>query len=188
MDLGNNIRDRRTELGMTLEALAAKSHVSRAMLSDIEREAKSPTVRVISQIAMGLDTTLSELLGEPPPKQRGQESQLVRKSQRQILVEPQSGVERHLLSPALVRHGIEINWLVVPPGQNSGVFPPQPDGTMEHITVVRGTLHCRLGTNEVVLEEGDSLTFPGNLEQSFSNHDKKHSRSFLVIDGRRRHT
>jgi transcriptional regulator with XRE-family HTH domain len=187
MDLGNNIRDRRTELGMTLEALAAKSHVSRAMLSDIERDAKSPTVRIISQIALGLETTVSELLGELPPKQHGQESQLVRKSQRQILVEPQSGVERHLLSPALVRHSIEINWLVVPPGQSSGVFPPQPHGTMEHITVVRGTLHCRLGTREVVLEEGDSLTFPGDVEQVFSNQDKKPSRGFLVIDGSRRH-
>ena len=28
MELGNNIRDRRTELGTTLEALAAKSHVA----------------------------------------------------------------------------------------------------------------------------------------------------------------
>jgi transcriptional regulator with XRE-family HTH domain len=185
MDLGNNIRDRRTELGMTLEALAAKCHVSRAMLSDIERDAKSPTVRVISQIAMGLDTTVSELLGEPPPKQHGQESQLVRKSQRQILVEPQSGVERHLLSPALVRRALEINWLVVPPSQSSGVLPPRPFGTVEHITVVRGRLHCRLGTNEVVLEEGDSLTFPGDVEQVYSNHDKKPSRSFLVIDGSR---
>jgi transcriptional regulator with XRE-family HTH domain len=187
MDLGNSIRDRRTELGMTLEALAAKSHVSRAMLSDIERDAKSPTVRIISQIAAGLDTTVSELLGEPPPKERGQELQVLRKSQRQILVEPQSGVERHLLSPALVRHAIEINWLVVPPGQSSGVLPPQPFGTVEHITVVRGTMHCRLGTNEIVLEEGDSLTFPGNVEQVFSNHDKKPSRGFLVIDGSRRH-
>ena len=58
------------------------------MLSDIERDAKSPTIRVISQIAMGLDTTVSELLGEPPANQHKQEAQPVRKSQRQILVEP----------------------------------------------------------------------------------------------------
>jgi len=182
MELGNNVRTRRTELGLTLEALAEKSHVSRAMLSDIERGAKSPTVRVISQIAMGLDCTVSELLGEPAPKQE-QQLQLVRKSQRQIMVEPRSGVERHLLSPSLIRRGIEINWLVVPPGQSSGVLPAQPPGTVEHITVVRGSLRCRLGTNEVVLAEGDSLTFPGDVEQVFTNHDKKPSRGLLLIDG-----
>jgi transcriptional regulator with XRE-family HTH domain len=181
MELGTNIRTRRIELGLTLEALSEKSHVSRAMLSDIERDAKSPTIRIISQIAGGLDCTISELLGEPEPKQQ-QTLQLVRKSQRQILVEPRSGVERHLLSPSLVRHGIEITWLVVPPGQSSGVFPPQAPGTIEHITVVRGSLRCRLGANEVVLAEGDSLTFPGDVERIFTNQEKKPSRALLVID------
>jgi transcriptional regulator with XRE-family HTH domain len=69
MELGNNIRARRTEHGMTLDALAEKSHVSRAMLSDIERDAKSPTIRVITQIAAGLGCTISELLGEPTPNE-----------------------------------------------------------------------------------------------------------------------
>lgn len=182
MDLGNTIRARRTELGMTLDALASKSRVSRAMLSDIEREAKSPTVRVLSQIAMGLGCTISELLGEPAPKQN-QDLQVLRKSQRQVLVEPQSGVERHTLAPVLLRHGIELNWLVVPPGESTGVFPPQPSGTLEHITLVRGALRCRLGSNEIALEEGDSLTFPADVEHSFSNPEKKPARGFLVIDG-----
>jgi transcriptional regulator with XRE-family HTH domain len=186
MELGYNIRARRTELGMTLDALAEKSHVSRAMLSDIEREAKSPTVRTMTQIASGLGCTVSELLGEPAP-QPGQDAQVLRKSQRQILVEPQSGVERHLLSPSLMRRGIELNWLVVPPGESTGVFPPQPPGTIEHITVVRGTLRCRLGTNEVVLEEGDSLTFPADVEQVFSNREKKPARCLLLIDSSRKH-
>jgi transcriptional regulator with XRE-family HTH domain len=185
MELGSNIRARRTELGMTLDGLAEKSRVSRAMLSDIEREAKSPTIRVITQIAAGLGSTVSELLGEPPP-QPGQELQVVRKSQRQILVEPQSGVERHLLSPSFVRHGIEVNWLVVPPGENTAVFPPQPPGTLEHVTVVRGVLHCHLGTNEVVLEEGDSLTFPADMEHSFTNREKKPARCFLLIIANRK--
>jgi len=186
MELGNNIRARRTDLGMTLDALAERSHVSRAMLSDIEREAKSPTIRTITQIATGLGCTVSELLGEPAP-QREQDLQVLRKSQRQILVEPQSGVERHLLSPSLVRRGIEINWLVVPPGESTGVFPPQPSGTVEHITVVRGTLRCRLGANEVVLEEGDSITFPADVEQVFSNHEKKPARCLLIMDSSGKH-
>jgi transcriptional regulator with XRE-family HTH domain len=186
MELGNNVRARRTELGMTLDTLAEKSSVSRAMLSDIERGAKSPTVRTITQIAAGLGCTVSELLGEPPPKP-GETLQVVRKSQRQILVEPQSGVERHLLSPSLVRHGIEVNWLVVPPGENTGVFPAQPPGTIGHITVVRGALRCHLGADEVALEEGDSLTFAADIEHSFTNRDKKPTRCFFLLDISRAH-
>jgi len=186
MELGNNVRARRAELGMTLDALAEKSSVSRAMLSDIERGAKSPTVRTISQIAAGLDCTVSALLGEPSPKP-GEAAQVVRKSQRQILVEPQSGVEHHLLSPAMVRHGIEVNWLVVPPGEHTGVFPAQPPGSVEHITVVRGALHCHLGANEVVLQEGDSVTFAADVEHSFTNREKKPTRCFLLLDISRAH-
>ena len=181
MELGGNIRARRTELGMTLDALAEKSSVSRAMLSDIERGAKSPTVRTLSQIATGLGCTVSELLGESSPQPK-ESVQVLRKSQRQILVEPQSRVERHLLSPSLVRQGLEVNWLVVPPGQHTGIFPAQPPGTIEHITVVRGVLHCHLGANEVVLEEGDSATFPADIEHSFTNREKKPTRCLLLLD------
>ncbi|MEO8287746.1 MAG: XRE family transcriptional regulator [Chloroflexota bacterium] len=185
MELAGNIRARRTELGMTLDALAEKSRVSRAMLSDIEREAKSPTLRIVAQIASGLGCTVSQLLGEPAP-QAGQDVQVLRKSQRQIMVEPQSGVERHLLSPSLVRQGIEVEWCVIPPGQSTGVYPPQPQGTRLNLTVVRGALKCKLGGNELLLEEGDSVTFAADVEYSFANAEKKPTRCVIVTDGGRK--
>ena len=184
MDLGGSIRARRTALGLNLDALADRSGVSRAMLSDIERGAKNPTVKVVSQIAAGLGCTVSDLLGEPAPG-APDALQVVRQGERRVLIDPQSGVERHLLAPAFVRRNLEIVWYSIPPGQSTGAFPPHPAGTAEHLTVVEGQLRCRLGTEEVLLAAGDSLFFPADVAHAFANPGAVPCHYFLVIDSRR---
>jgi transcriptional regulator with XRE-family HTH domain len=180
IDLSGNIRSRRTQLGLTLETLAERTGVSRAMLSEIERGSKNPTIKVVCQIAEGLGCTVSQLLGE---EVRTPETlQIVRQSDRQLLLDPHSGVERYLLSPTFHRRGIELLWYVIPPGQSTGTFPPHRAGVEEHITVVQGCLHCRLGTWEVTLEAGDSLSFPANLAHNFHNDGSESCQYFLVID------
>lgn len=113
MDLGSNIRARRAKLGITLETLAKRTGVSRAMLSEIERDAKNPTIKVVCQIAEGLGCTVSQLLGEA--EEPTHVMQVGRYGDRQILVDAHSGVERHLLSPAFQRRGIEVLWYLIPP-------------------------------------------------------------------------
>lgn len=180
MEIGANIKKLRGEQELTLEALAERSGVSRAMLSEIERGTKSPTIRLVSQIAAGLGCTVSELLGEE--NRRPQEAiQVLRRGESQALVDPRSGVERHLLSAAFVRRGIEVVMYTVPPGRSTGAFPAHRPGTEEHITVVQGTLHCRIGPDEVTLQEGDSASFRADLEHSFDNPGDGACRYFLVI-------
>src|SRR5437762_1695322 len=123
MELGANIRALRTEQGLTLEALAEKSGVSRAMLSDIERDAKSPTIRIMSQIALGLGCPVSQLLGEQPSQPPKPAVQVVRRKERQVTVEPRTDAERHLLAPSFVRRGIEVLWYAIPPNSRTVLAP-----------------------------------------------------------------
>lgn len=180
-ELGQTIRARRTALNLTLEILAARTGVSRAMLSDIERGVKNPTIKLLSQIAEGLECTISSLLGEQPEKVE-QGIQIVRKAERRVLVDPHSGVERQLVAPALQQHGIEVVWYSIPPGQGTGAFPPHQPGVQEHITLVRGSLHCILGEQQVVLEVGDSVFFPANVIHEFYNPGPEPCYYFLIID------
>ena len=181
MELGANMKRLRGELGLTLEALSERSGVSRAMLSDIERGVKSPTIRVVSQVAEGLGCSVSRLLGEDAGQPQDA-LQVLRRDERQVLVDPKSGVERHLLSPRFLRRGLEVVWYSIPPGQFTGTFPPHRPGTEEHITVVQGTLRCRLGESETTLQEGDSLSFRADVEHAFENPGSNKCRYFLVID------
>ena len=181
MELGANIRRLRGDLGLSLEALSERSGVSRAMLSDIERGVKSPTIRVVSQIAAGLGCSVSRLLGEEAGQAR-EAMQVLRRGDRQVLVDPKSGVERHLLSPRFLRRGLELVWYSLPPGQSTGTFPAHRPGSEEHITVVWGTLRCRIGESEATLQAGDSLSFRADLEHAFENVSGEVCGYFLVID------
>lgn len=184
MDLGATIRARRLELGLTLERLAGRTGVSRAMLSDIERGAKNPTVKLAAQIAKGLGWTISQLLGEPTPEAPDPVS-LVRLSEQHVLIDPRSGIERHLLSPAFQRRGIEVLWYVVPPGPSTGPLPPLRSGAEAHVTVIQGRLHWRLGDREETLSIGDSLSFPADRGYELENPDPTPSQYFVVIDSTR---
>jgi transcriptional regulator with XRE-family HTH domain len=180
MELGANVRALRAEQGLTLEALSEKSGVSRAMLSDIERGAKSPTVRSVTQIAQALDCTVSRLLGEPPPRPHEPLVEVVRRKERQVIVEPRTDTERHLLAPSFVRRGVEVLYYSIP-GNSRTSLPIQPEGTQAHVTITRGTLVCKLGSREVKLEDGDSVQFDADVEQTFINNEKKPCRFFMVV-------
>lgn len=52
--LGPRVRELRLVRGLTLEALAERSSVSRAMISKLERGEKNPTLVVAAKVAQGL--------------------------------------------------------------------------------------------------------------------------------------
>ncbi len=55
------MRLRREKLGISQEALGYKAHVHRTYVSDVERGARNPTVKVIWKLAVALDTEPSAL-------------------------------------------------------------------------------------------------------------------------------
>lgn len=183
MDLGGMIRARRGALGLTLDGLAGRSGVSRAMLSEIERGAKNPTIRIVCQIAEGLGMTVSELIGEVPAPANAAPT-IVQRGERRTLVDPRSGAERQSLSPAFQARGVEVLWYAIPPGAGTGAFPPHRPGVVEHITVVRGRLRCAIGARAVDLGEGDSIFFAADLPHGFDNPGPEACEYLLIIDSR----
>ncbi len=58
---GAAVRLRREELELSQERLAYVAHVHRTYVSDIERGARNPTVKVIWKLAVALETKPSSL-------------------------------------------------------------------------------------------------------------------------------
>ncbi|MBK8250818.1 MAG: cupin domain-containing protein [Gemmatimonadetes bacterium] len=175
------MRERRRTLGLSLQQLAARSGVSAAMLSEVERGRKSPTLRVAAQIADGLQLAISALLGAEPVARM----QVRRRAERRRLVDSRSAIERHLLAPALLAQGIEVVWYVVPPGSESGTFAPHQHGTLSHATVVRGTVEFDADGEHIVLRAGDSIDFPASITHEFRNTGRAPCEFLLVVDTRR---
>lgn len=68
MALGEHLRARRRERGLTAAALANLAQISRAHLSEIERgHVANPSAVVLQRLADALGTTTAELLGSLAP-------------------------------------------------------------------------------------------------------------------------
>lgn len=64
MTIGDRIRNKRKENSLTLKRLSEKCGISVSFLSDIEKNRRRPSLDRLKDIAEGLDTTVSFLLGE----------------------------------------------------------------------------------------------------------------------------
>jgi transcriptional regulator with XRE-family HTH domain len=177
--LGERVRALRRERGWTLELLAERSGVSRAMISKLERGEKNPTLVVAARVAEGLGVSLSQLIGIEARR----EIVVVPKERRMVMRDPETGFERQLLSPSF---GGELEFIrnVVPEGSTSGEFPPHRRGVEEYVVVEKGRLRAILGSEEHVLEEGDAAYFEADVAHRFDNAGVGECSYYLVIDSR----
>src|ERR687894_256830 len=177
---GVRVRGFRRERGLTLEGLAERSGVSRAMISKLERGEKNPTLVVVAKVAEGLGVTLSQLVGVEEKR----EVVVVPRGGRMVMRDPETGFERQLLSPNFAGRGVEFIHNEIPEGSTSGEFPPHRRGVEEHIVVERGSLRAILGGEEYLLGEGDALYFEADVEHRFDNAGADTCSYYLVISSR----
>src|SRR6187200_1746564 len=114
MDHGTNlnkriaarVRELRGATGLSLEALARKSGVSRSMISLIERGESSPTAVVLSRLATGLGVVLASLFDPPQALVPG--VPLLRRAEQPEWRDPASGYVRRNVSPPSASHPMQI--------------------------------------------------------------------------------
>src|SRR5688572_1842768 len=63
--VAERVRTVRALRGLTLDALAERSGVSRSMISSVERAESSPTAALLGRLAAGLGITLASLFETP---------------------------------------------------------------------------------------------------------------------------
>jgi transcriptional regulator with XRE-family HTH domain len=124
MAFGRRLREHRSNRGLSLENLATRAGVSRAMLSKVERGEKSPTLPVASKIARGLGLSLSLLVGDAEAE--GETIRVVPSNTRLTFIDKASGFKRELLSPPSDTPGIEVLHHEIAGGGGSGSLPPDP--------------------------------------------------------------
>jgi transcriptional regulator with XRE-family HTH domain len=174
---GSRIRDLRRERGLTLEELAARSGVSRAMISKLERGEKNPTLVVAAKVAEGLGITLSHLMGIEVRR----EVVMVPRDRRVTVRDQETGFERQLLSPAFGGRGVEFVRNVVPEGATSGELSPQRRGVDEYVVVESGRLRAVLDGEAYLLEEGDAVYFEADVARKFDNAGEGECSYYLIV-------
>ncbi len=162
--LGQRIRSLRTVAGLTIDALSRRAGVSRSMVAAVEGGEKAPTVLTLHRIANGLGTNMTSLLGE---ETQG-DVVLLRRGEQRVARDP-SGWERRNLSPALPGSAFEFMRTTIPPGIDTGVFPPHAAGTREIVAVEAGSLRLTIDGTAWMLAAGDSIAYRGDVLHRFAN-------------------
>jgi transcriptional regulator with XRE-family HTH domain len=166
MAFGRRVREYRSSRGLSLEDLATRAGVSRAMVSKVERGEKSPTIPIASKIARGLGLSLSLLVGDA--EAAGGSIRVVPSNARLTFVDKSSGFKRELLSPAGDSPGIEVVRHEIAKGGGSGMLPPYPVGTWKFVYVEGGRLRINLESETSTLNAGDTASFIADKPHSFT--------------------
>src|SRR5215813_14086304 len=97
--IASRVRGLRAEQGLSLDALASKSGVSRSMISLIERGESSPTAVVLEKLAAGLGVMLASLFDAPAAAGPASRSPVARRDEQPQWRDPASGYLRRNVSP-----------------------------------------------------------------------------------------
>ncbi|MEV0314115.1 helix-turn-helix domain-containing protein [Nonomuraea fuscirosea] len=163
-ELGQRIRSERRARGLSIERLAELSGISRSMVSEVERGAKTPSVLVLDRLATALGTSISRLLDEPAHGTM----RVLRHEEQRVLRDP-SGWERRVLSPVLGEVEFEFMRTTIGPGVDAGEFVPHTPGSREYLAVEHGRLRLTIDGRPYELGPGDSAYYPGDRRHAFAN-------------------
>jgi len=167
---------------MTLDALAARSSVSRSMLSLVERGESSPTAVVLEKIATGLDVPLATLFEDSsaPP------SPVARRSDREAWRDPESGYVRRNISPPNYASPIQIVDVVLPGGAKVAYETGARDARIhQQVWVLEGGIEVTVGDVVHLLAEDDCLAMQLDAPITFRNRTRKPARYAVVLSTER---
>jgi transcriptional regulator with XRE-family HTH domain len=168
----------RTELDMSLDALAAKCNVSRSMLSLIERGESSATAVVLEKIATGLGVVLASLFEDLGAAA----SPVSRREDRAPWQDPQSGYVRCNISPANFPSPIQLVDVMLPAGARvayeTGAREPR---IHQQIWVQEGNVDVTLGKVTHRLGEGDCFAMQLDQPIVYRNTTRKPARYVVAI-------
>jgi transcriptional regulator with XRE-family HTH domain len=180
--IAQRVRHLRAELGITLDGLAAKSNVSRSMLSLVERGESSPTAVVLEKIATGLGVALAGLFDDASAPA----SPLSRRADRTTWRDPQSGYLRRNISPANYASPVQIVEVVLPAGARVAYESGARDVNLhQQLWVQEGSIEVTVGTVTYRLVKDDCLAMQLNEPITFRNRTRRTARYIVVLASER---
>jgi transcriptional regulator with XRE-family HTH domain len=159
--IANHVRSRRREIGLNVGQLAERSGISKGMLSKIENAQTSPSLSTIERLAAALDMPVTSLF-------RG-----LAEERDAVFVKAGSG-------PEIVRQGTRVGHtyqllgslrgpykrvepLLVSLTEPSEVFPLFRHPGIEVLYMLEGIMEYSYGTQNYLMEPGDTLQFEGDI-------------------------
>ncbi|MDP3386320.1 MAG: XRE family transcriptional regulator [Eubacteriales bacterium] len=174
--IGERLREIRLERNMTLNELSHVTHVSRSMLSAIERKIKTPTIALLTKIHTGLNISLSELL----TASIDENLVAIREGIKTIQISP--GINIHVLLEYLSENKFEIFRLEIEPGRKHASESQMSENIWEYLIPVSGELTLSVQGNETIqVKQGELAHFCTIKPHTYANKSDKLLSLIMII-------
>lgn len=177
--IAQRVRELRTAEGLSLDALATRSSVSRSMISLIERGETSPTAVVLEKLAAGLGVVLASLFDAPASASI---SPVARRDDQPEWRDPASGYRRRNVSPPGLPQPMQIVEVSFPPGARVAFETGARHARVhQQVWLLKGAMNITVGKERHRLREGDCLAMQLDRPTMFHNPTRKPTRYAVVI-------
>jgi transcriptional regulator with XRE-family HTH domain len=173
--LATRIQTERQKRNWSIQELADRSGVSRAMISKIERIEASPTAVTISRLGAAFGLSISSLLSD-----KASDKRLMRAKEQQLWKDPATGYTRRAVSPP---GGMPLQLVkVCLPARKKIGFPALSyESLHQQIWVLDGELTFHEGGEVHRLATGDCLQLAGAQDCIFENASRKSCRYLVAL-------
>ncbi len=175
--LGEQLRLLRKNRRLTLDDLARKAGVSKAMLSQIEHNKINPTVAIILKISDALDVHLGQLIAN---ESRENILRVIRSTDQHYTFRKDRLCEIRTLSPLNLEKSIEFYRINLEP---KGVMPSEAHfaGTEEFLYLSHGRLTVTSENQTIVLSKGDAAHYRADVSHTIHNESRHPAEAFLIV-------
>lgn len=153
--LAQRLRALRGERGWTLDETAARSGVSRATLSRLEKAEVSPTAKVLGQLCAAYGLTLSRLMHLV----EAEFAPLLPRAEQPVWHDAETGFHRRSVSPPAQSLAGEVLEGTLDAGTEIAYDRPPRPGLEHHLVLLEGALSVTLGERTHDLRPGDCLRY-----------------------------
>lgn len=170
------LKEARRAQGLSLEAVANLSGVSRSMVSQIERGESSPTIATLWNLTRALQVDFAGLLEAGQKQDR---IDVLHAADVPIIQNMGQGCKIKILSPPEDAGGHEVYDISL---SDVGALVSQPHtiGTREQLTVLEGEVRLTSGSAENILTVGDTARYAADVPHAISA-NKTTARVFLIV-------
>ena len=169
------LKEARRTQGLSLDAVAKLSGVSRSMVSQIERGESSPTIATLWNLTRALQVDFAGLLDAGNNKAQ---IEVLRAKDVPLIEARGSGCSILILSPPEEAGRHEVYELRFSP---DGVLDSQPHthGAREHLSVIEGVVEVTSGDTTKRIEAGDTARYAADVAHKIAAIGP--ARAFLVV-------
>jgi len=180
-DIGLKIKTLRNERQLTLDQLAKQSGVSKSMLSQIERGLTNPTLAILWSLTQSLGINIASLLVETPANDKKDLYLSITKAHQTPEIQSADGkCTLRILGP--IDQVAKTEWYDMQL-ENGGVLESDAHskGTVEHLTVITGTLTIKNGHQKKSITAGDTARYQADVPHTIENKGKTKARALMVV-------